>query len=255
MWIYPYKVGSASVRGLRETLRAKTIRLRGSKFKGRAGKRVVNWGNSSHNGEVLKCNLLNHPVNIRLASNKLAFFQAVKDKVNIPSFTLDKEEARTYLGRGVIVRETLTGHSGQGIVFLKNEEEFEEYDHERSKLYVAYIPKKEEYRVHILKGQVLDVQRKAARLGQEDVNWKVRNHKNGFVFVRNGFETPDEVVEQAFKAIVHTGLDFGAVDVIYNVKEEKAYVLEVNTAPGLEGTTLENYSKAFHKEQTWQELA
>jgi D-alanine-D-alanine ligase-like ATP-grasp enzyme len=42
-------------------------------------------------------------------------------------------------------------------------------------------------------------------------------------------------------------LDFGAVDVIYNRAQDKAYVLEVNTAPGLEGSTLDNYVEAIQK--------
>ena len=41
------------------------------------------------------------------------------------------------------------------------------------------------------------------------------------------------------------GLDFGAVDVIYNGHSNRAYVLEINTAPGLTGTTLDNYAAAL----------
>jgi hypothetical protein len=40
-------------------------------------------------------------------------------------------------------------------------------------------------------------------------------------------------------------LDFGAVDLIWNENQNVVYVLEVNTAPGMEGTTLENYCDAF----------
>jgi D-alanine-D-alanine ligase-like ATP-grasp enzyme len=42
-------------------------------------------------------------------------------------------------------------------------------------------------------------------------------------------------------------LDFGAVDVIWNEKEDKYYVLEVNTACGLEGTTLDKYVEQFRR--------
>jgi glutathione synthase/RimK-type ligase-like ATP-grasp enzyme len=41
------------------------------------------------------------------------------------------------------------------------------------------------------------------------------------------------------------GLDFGAVDVIENKKG--SWILEVNTAPGLEGQTLEVYRSAFEQ--------
>jgi len=52
----------------------------------------------------------------------------------------------------------------------------------------------------------------------------------------------------ALAAVSALGLDFGAVDIIYNEHENQYYVLEVNTAPGLEGTTVEKYAEAFAKE-------
>ena len=35
------------------------------------------------------------------------------------------------------------------------------------------------------------------------------------------------------------------VDIIYNAKEDKCYCLEVNTAPGIEGTTCVSYATAI----------
>ena len=50
---------------------------------------------------------------------------------------------------------------------------------------------------------------------------------------------------EATKAVAALGLDFGAVDVIYNEKYGRAYVLEVNTAPGLgEGIAI-MYARVF----------
>ena len=48
-------------------------------------------------------------------------------------------------------------------------------------------------------------------------------------------------------------LQFGAVDIIWNEKENKCYVLEINTAPGLVGTTLTKYTEAFTKEITYHD--
>ena len=55
-------------------------------------------------------------------------------------------------------------------------------------------------------------------------------------------DTDKEKRNAAIKAL---GLDFGAVDIIYNEAEDQHYVLEVNTAPGLEGTTLQKYTEAI----------
>jgi D-alanine-D-alanine ligase-like ATP-grasp enzyme len=72
----------------------------------------------------------------------------------------------------------------------------------------------------------------------------VRNLANGFVYVFD--EAPPACVkEEAIKALESTGLAFGAVDVIYNQQQDKAYVLEINTAPGLEQRTAEAYALAF----------
>ena len=56
---------------------------------------------------------------------------------------------------------------------------------------------------------------------------------------------PNDVIHQATMAVGCLQLDFGAVDVIWNEAQKRAYVLEVNTAPGIEGTTLMRYASAF----------
>ncbi|MNN94301.1 hypothetical protein D3C81_2129010 [compost metagenome] len=78
------------------------------------------------------------------------------------------------------------------------------------------------------------------------MNWKVRNLANGFIFARGEDalgNVPKDVLDQAVKAVASLGLDFGAADVIYNDRQKKAYVLEVNTAPGLSGSTLDGYTQ------------
>ena len=55
-----------------------------------------------------------------------------------------------------------------------------------------------------------------------------------------------DTLAAALACLAKTGLDFGAVDVIYT-KDERVYVLEINTAPGLEGQTVLDY-KVFFEE-------
>lgn len=118
----------------------------------------------------------------------------------------------------------------------------EEDDLVQAPLYTKYVKKTSEYRVHVFGEDVVQVDRKARSrsVPDEQVNWRVRNHSNGFIYERN-VDCPDDVKTQAILAVQMCGLDFGAVDVIYNNHHGLAYVLEVNTAPGLEGVTLENY--------------
>jgi glutathione synthase/RimK-type ligase-like ATP-grasp enzyme len=117
-------------------------------------------------------------------------------------------------------------------------------------LYVQYKKKKHEYRIHLGwadgRGTVqIDLQKKVVPHGTEPINTQIRNHGNGYVYARQGIAIPGAVMTAAHSCFEKLNLDFCAVDVIYNEHYDKAYVLEVNTAPGLEGQTVENYTTFF----------
>lgn len=167
-----------------------------------------------------------------------------EDFPRVPAYTTSRETAEVWVRHEdavVVARTVLNGNSGEGIVIIKDMDDFVD-----APLYVRYVQKKQEYRVHILNDQVVDVQRKARRkdVPDDQVNWLVRNHDNGFIFARDEAlgDIPEDVTRQALLAVKVCGLDFGAVDVIFNEKFGRAYVLEVNTAPGLSGATLEGYA-------------
>lgn len=254
MHIYAYNEASASAKALALGLGIKRIKHEGSKFKGAAHKTLINWGCSQLTPELMKCNIFNHPAQVAIASNKLTFFQCMQAynngvgveelKVQIPLWSTNVQDVQVWLDneRTVVVRHKLNGHSGEGIEIIEGDVEIPD-----ARLYVQYVPKKDEYRIHVLCGEVVDVQRKARNREVEDadVNWQVRNHHNGFVFIRGDVNPPDSVRSQAILAVDACGLDFGAVDIIWNEHQQKAYVLEINTAPGLTGNTLEGYVERF----------
>lgn len=256
MYVYPYKTGSNGAKELSAALGVKQIKREGSKFKGSKEKIVINWGSSTMNEEASKCIVLNKPESVAVASNKLSFFNAIEKhnavsrdrnkRVLIPDFFTSADRAARYANAGytIVARTVLNGHSGKGIILCETEKEV--YD-ANAPLYVLYIPKKQEYRIHVLNGGVVDIQRKARRLDIPDdqVDWKIRNHDNGFIYARKGVDVPKTVLSNSVNAVEACGLDFGAVDVIYNDKNKLAYVLEINTAPGLTGETLEGYKKRF----------
>ena len=113
-------------------------------------------------------------------------------------------------------------------------------------LYTQYVNKRKEFRVHVCANKVFDVQQKVRSSRYQGVaGFEVRNTANGFIFQRMGITVPDSAYFEAIKAITALGLDFGAVDVIWNESQDKAYVLEVNTAPGLEGSSVLNYARVI----------
>lgn len=256
MIIYPYKNGSESAKALADALGVLQIKKEGSKFKGSSKKLVINWGNSMSTEEVDKCLVLNKPEAVAICIDKLRFFNHVKaindegtDRyAEIPVFTTNKGTAQEWCAGGtkIVCRTILNGHSGQGIVIANTPDQVVD-----APLYVEYRPKKSEYRVHILHDRVVDVQRKARDhdVPEDRVNWQIRNHQFGFVFVRDIEPEilPRGVLTNALEAVRICGLDFGAVDVIYNEHRNRSTVLEINTAPGLTGTTLDGYKERFEQ--------
>ncbi len=73
----------------------------------------------------------------------------------------------------------------------------------------------------------------------------IRVYNRGWVFTRNGVLLPDAVKLASVAAVKSLCLDFGAVDIGYRISTGKAAVFEVNTAPGIEGTTLKKYAAAL----------
>lgn len=250
-FVIPYRQGSKSAAALAGALGGRVLLLKGSKYKHRPwSDTVINWGctdvpDPPGTASVMS-GLMNKPAFLRFASNKLNFFRLMKERdlSDVVPEWWEKGEDIPDTAFPIVCRTVLAGHSGEGIVIVYKRE-----DLVPAPLYVKYVRKQDEYRIHVgKKGEengVISVQRKARRLDCETPDWKVRNHQNGFVYVRNDVTPPDAVLAAATQAFGVTGLDFGAVDVIWNEHGKRAYVLEVNTAPGLEGQTVTDYAKFF----------
>lgn len=251
--VLPYKQGSKSAKELATALNCKRLKVSGSSFNTKEGDTVINWGYSGeHRALVGSTNLFNMPEAVRIASNKHLFFERVgMDAPGVtPEFWTDAQSIPE-TAYPIVCRTILNGHSGQGIVIANNKDELVS-----APLYVQYESKKDEYRVHVGRRSadakefiLIATQRKARKLDVpgEKVNWKIRNHDNGFVFVRNNVNPPFAVYEAACKALDSVGLHFGAADVVFNEKKNTAFVLEVNTAPGLEGSTVDDYVNYFEE--------
>lgn len=244
--LFSHNVSSASSKALADALGIVRLRHKDSKFVPKKDDVVINWGHAGTALRDFNCRILNDPSCIRNTSNKLSFFNnsGPEDsrKYKIPPFTTSKETVIEWLkdGKDVIARTELNGHSGKGIVVISKVEDIVD-----APLYTMYIPKKQEYRVHIIGGKVVDIQQKIKDPNKNVTSWFVRNHDSGFIFVRNNIKPESIVIDYALEAVANFELDFGAVDVIYNSIRKEAYVLEINTTPGMENTTIESYVSGF----------
>ncbi len=199
---------------------------------------VVNWGSSAPPTKY-KRNMLNPSTDI--ASNKLSSFQQLSlHGVPVPGWTPEKAEAKFWLQKGdrVFARQLLSSHSGKGIVNLKGGDA----ELPKAPLYVKYVQKDAEYRVHATKEKSFLVQQKKRRAGVEVKDQYIRSWWNGYVFCKNDIEEPKGIRELAVKAVQAVGLDFGAVDIIRSKKDGKLLVLEVNTAPGVDNSQAKEYA-------------
>ena len=114
-----------------------------------------------------------------------------------------------------------------------------------AKLYTKFVKAKSEYRVHVVGGAVVACHRKVQKEGS-DKGSEIKNSENDWEFKRVTIYNQD-IPDQALKAVEAVGLDFAAVDVLWD--GEKAWVLEANTAPGVfeMPLTLSKYCEALKK--------
>jgi glutathione synthase/RimK-type ligase-like ATP-grasp enzyme len=249
VFMNPYKKGSKGFKALLATLRglginAKGIRTVGSRYINKPDHLVINWGDS-------KCeqypSMLNKPEYVGHATDKLATAHSlILNKVSTTPVMLNLGAAKAYMndnGGVVYCRTVLNGSQGIGIVVAHSVDELVD-----AQLYTAGITgKRREYRVHVFNGKVIHSQQKKRRNGyKENPNYadNVRNLDSGWVFATDGVEVSDACKDASIKAVKALGLDFGGVDVIVD-SDGVAYVIEVNTACGLQGTTVVKYANAI----------
>lgn len=258
VFLYSYHPKSESCRQLRMRCKFLQIKEKNSRFFGTPEKTVINWGSSKPPENIRNSKIINSFEIVGIMANKKTFFDFMTKNISynlrLVPFTTEFHKALEWFKEGnqVCVRTILKGHSAEGL-YIMSPHEIDQWI--KAPLYTRYIPKKEEYRVHFAFNEIIDIQRKVLRktdeegnpVNPETVDFRIRNLANGFIFQRNNLQIPDDVTNQAIAAAKVSQLDFGAIDIIFNAKNNKAYVLEINTAPGLMNTTLESYANAFLK--------
>lgn len=179
--------------------------------------------------------------------DKLAQFQWFAAQ-GIPAleFTTDHQQADAWAKDGFVVfgRKLLNASCGKGIVVNSELDEWAPSE-DPCPVYTKYKKKKREFRVHVFKDKVVAVVEKKLRS-----NWdgprdsKIRNLANGYVFCSCDNE-PEGIRELARKAGGAVQSDFKGIDIGYNAKNDELFVIEVNSAPGIEGSNIGKYVQAI----------
>lgn len=261
--IVPYGP-SDSAKALAELLGAKRVKAESSTYVPRHFDHILNWGTSRVPNWMSRANarsvpMLNKPHNVNLAANKLSTFQRLSEAgVSIPEFTTSIGVAQSWLSSGatVVERHNLRGNSGDGIRIVNLDDPEMASNILSAPLYTKFINKSAEFRVHVFRGQVIDyIEKKKVSSDRRPANFNkyISSVNFGWVFTRTGIVRIPSVITQATRAVSALGLDFGAVDVVFN--NGMAFVLEVNSSPGLKGTTLVAYGNAIRRFMGKQEFS
>lgn len=221
----------------------------------------VNWGDAHNMGGLVsyvprlstnKNFILN--VNTYAYTDKKRFFQNMTQfglQELCPKYFLTKDEAAMWLyanpeNRKLCIRHKTSSSGSNGLEIVTANDLDEEIGLPVAPLYTQYIPKKHEFRCHIFRYGDDVWQQKKLRSGTNNPDFTIRNHMGGWVFARQNIEVPAtaKLVINSFKDAFFQKmkLDFAAVDIVWNQAQNRAYILEINSAPGLEGQTVKDYA-------------
>ena len=243
LFVWSYDPHSESAELLANTIGVYRIKHESSTFSGSPEKYIINWGASPDNWQsrLDGSEVFNEPRDVSVAINKKKFFQRV-GKVGGPRLPVWTDNPRTSLGwldtGKVVARQRLTGYDGNGLVLMNGPRDFVD-----AKLYTKFQDSDREYRVYVFNNRVVDARIKVVKQGHEVPKVRIRV---GDAWGYDPFpirRLEPDVVVQAEKAATLSRLLFGGVDVL--VKDGRATVLEMNTAPYLGINTARVYANCF----------
>lgn len=255
--LYAYRMGSESARLLCDAMDIVQLKHEGSRYRPRTSDVLINWGAHSIPSRLRDLHVINDPVHTQVVADKMLYANRIIEMQQHEEephwfrsigFTTQNSVAYAWqrAGHTVVARTITNGSEGAGIRIIKPTDPMV-----HAPLYSLYQPKEREYRVNVVNGQVIKVQRKLRSRSLPppvDGTFYVRNTANGFLF-NTVTEYPTDVATQAINACAHFNLDFGGVDVIYKearlAADGRAYVVEINSAPGIEGSTVTAYAEAL----------
>lgn len=250
-YILPYKTASKSARALSEATGYPILGDDIQIVRGKPSIKIINWGKGEVNAEIRKCTIINDPTAICRAVNKLEAFTKLSEKgVSIPQYTTSRTEAASWLasGSGICVRKTVEGRDGEGLILLKSISEALINGIPEAPLYTKFIEAKAEYRINVCNNRTVGVQLKVPTGTNPCADIKTGGNGYGFKLLSDN-EIPTGIRPVARAAITALGLDFGGVDLIVDAAN-RAYVLEVNTAPELTPSMVTAYANRLRGMQS-----
>jgi predicted ATP-grasp superfamily ATP-dependent carboligase len=201
---------------------------------------LIRWGSAQHpDVDRVAGQVINTASAINTAGDKLRSLRLLKEAgVTVPEFSVELPIAGTWLGR------RRRGFGGKDIVVYC--QGVKTCGDGVSEFFTKFIPNTREYRLHVVGGEVVRVQRKYLERPDQHRSEYIKNHSNGYVFKAPQKSLRKERLDMAVRAVEALGLVFGATDAVVD-HDGTMYVLEVNTAPACSPLTTQAYTDGFRK--------
>lgn len=173
---------------------------------------------------------------------------------------LIREAAVTAVARGeVVLGRNVSHRGGRDIMRCRTVERVRVAVRRGRAYFTQFVPSRTEFRVWVYRNKHLGTYEKVLTYPKKQYNrrgkLKVgRNYHNGWTFQLVAAErVPREAVTLALRAVEALSLDFGAVDILQGT-DNLFYVLETNSAPGVEGPNRQVIQGLARKIGKWHAL-
>lgn len=188
---------------------------------------------------------LNSKEFIQLCQNKKSFadFILAHNEFAPQFFTMD-EVPQFY---PIVIRKTLTGFGGAGIIFCANQEQYN-LNMRRNYWWTPFVKCEFELRVHVFGNQVNRIYKKILDNGNQEEEFPIRNHHSGYHFSLRNKENYQKVIDLVSRLGEHfksVGGNFVGLDLGYNKESGRYFIFEGNSAPGLNSVNAREYAEYF----------
>lgn len=195
--------------------------------------RVINWGNSIF-GASREFDL-NNPRAVSLGSNKRESRRVLQNKgVAVPhTWFYGEDFTNEGLNEGAIIARPSHHHAGKDFYVIASMNDYVNLSkkHDLGSWYFSEIfQKTHEYRVHCAHGKVLMISDKP--ISSTDLRANHAVVEEAWRALKWSEFNP-KVCEESLKAMEVLGLDYGAVDIMYNANDDSVAICEVNTSPSI----------------------
>jgi hypothetical protein len=210
-------------------------------------KPAIRYGNSER--EFENDTTLNSREFIQLVSNKKSFADLISESgFYTPTFQHIGEGAGEF---PIMIRETLSSFGGRGCHVVSSNEELRQYRANRNWWWTPYVHTTYECRAHVLDGQVVRVFRKEYNGEGAEAEFPIRNSANGYHFSLRSVDANPAIVDLVRE--LHPLLPpngFYALDLGWIHDENRYFIFEANSAPGLNENTARLYAEFLYNKLT-----